>query len=334
MMLGFEQPVVLALLPLALLPLLWHGQRPVIYSALDRLPVDRVSAAFDWGLRLIGALAMAACVIGIAGVYRAEQTVERIGQGAQAVMLIDSSGSMDRPFVTGNKGTSRVPVWGTYRSKGQIARELLAAYAARRPQDMFALFVFSSNPIAVLPLTDKQAAIQAAIAAGTLERGLATTDLGAGIIQSLEFFRDKPFTGSRVMMLISDGSAVLTIPVQDRIRNLLEKYRVTLYWLYMRDQNSPGLYTSVSGTTASATAPEQQVHAFFSGMGLPYRAFSAENPSALKDAIAEVDKLQDLPIRYQDIMPRTDLSGWCFGAALAGMLAVLAARVAEVRTWP
>jgi len=328
-MLGLEQPLALLALPLALLPFVCHGQRPLAHASLTGLPPDPLSDAVDWGLRAIAALSVAALVLGIAGLYRAEQRVERIGQGAQGVMLIDSSGSMDRPFVTGNKGTSRAPVWGTYRSKGQIARELLAEYAARRRQDMNALFVFSSNPIAVLPLTDKPAAIQAAIAAGTIERGLATTDLGAGIIRSLEYFADQPFSGSRIMMLVSDGSAVLTNPVQDRIRNLLEKYRVTLYWLYLRDQHSPGLQPGRNG----AAAPEQQVHAFFSGMGLPYRAFAAEDPSALQEAIAEVDRLQNLPIRYQDIVPRVDLAGGCYAAALGGLLVLLLARLAEVEAW-
>ncbi|HMM77871.1 MAG TPA: vWA domain-containing protein [Gammaproteobacteria bacterium] len=328
-MFGLEQPLALLLLPLALLPLVFHGQRPLAHASLASLPRDPLSAAVDCSLRAVGAASIVALTLGIAGVYRAEETVERIGLGAQVVMLIDSSGSMDRPYVIGNKGTSRAPVWGTYRSKGQIARELLAAYAARRPQDMNALFVFSSNPIAVLPLTDKPAAIRAAIEAGTIERGLATTDLGAGIIRSLEFFAQQPFTGSRIMLLVSDGSAVLTIPIQDRIRNLLEQYRVTLYWLYMRDQHSPGLQPGRNG----ATAPEQQVHAFFSGMGLPYRAFAAEDPSALRDAIAEVDRLQNLPIRYQDIVPRVDLSGWCYALALAGLLVSLLARLAEVDAW-
>ena len=328
-MFGLAHPLALLLLPLALLPLYRHGQQPIPHPASDLLPADRLSTLVDWSLRALAALVMCAMTLGIAGLYRAEEKIERIGQGAQVVMLIDSSGSMDRPYVTGNKGTSRVPVWGTYRSKGQIARELLAEYAARRHQDMFALFVFSSNPIPVLPLTEKQDAIQAAIAAGMIERGLATTDLAAGIVQSLDYFKDQAFTGSRVMLLLSDGSATLTLPMQDRIRNLLEKYRVSLYWLYMLDQHSPGLTPGRNG----ATAPEQQVHEFFSTMGLPYRAYSAEDPSALKDAIAEVDKLQNLPIRYQDILPRTDLSAWCYGAALAGLVLVLLARLAEVDAW-
>jgi len=332
-MLGLAYPLALLLLPLALLPFFSHGQVPIAYSSLNLLPADRLSAVADWFLRALTALCIVTTVLGISGLYEAEQTVERLGQGAQMVMLLDSSGSMDRPFVTGNEHSSRVPYWGTYKSKGQIARDLLAEFSAQREQDMFALFVFSGNPIAVLPLTEKQAAIQAAIAAGSIERGLATTNLGGGLIQSLEFFKDKPFSGSRIVMLVSDGAARLTIPVQDQILLLMKKYQVTLYWIYLRDQHSPGLYTEVDGVSAEDVAPEQLVHKFFSEMETPYRAFAAENPEALQNAIAEVDKLQNLPIRYTDIIPKRDLSDVCYGIALVLTLLIAAAKLIEVQQW-
>jgi mxaC protein len=198
---------------------------------------------------------------------------------------------------------------------------------------MFALFVFSGNPIAVLPLTEKQELVQGAIAAGRIERGLATTNLGAGLIQSLEFFKNKPFTGSRIVMLVSDGAARLTIPIQDQIKLLMDKHRVTLYWIYLRDQASPGLYTELTADAAAETAPEQLVHKFFSEMGIPYRAFSAENPEALQDAIKAVDKLQNLPIRYKDIIPRRDLSALCYGVGLVLLLVLLAAKCSEIHLW-
>lgn len=330
---GVLYPLALLLLPLALVPLFFHGQTPITYSSLSLLPDDKASRAVGGLLRMLMIAAAVAIILGVAGLHRAEESVELIGEGAQMVMLIDSSGSMDRPFATGNESSSRAPVWGTYTSKGQIARQLLAKYAAQRPQDMFALFVFSGNPIPVHPLTEKQVVIQAAIAAGTIERGLASTDLGKGLIQSLEFFKGKPFTGSRILMLVSDGAAKLTLPVQNRIRQLLEVHRVSLYWIYLRDQHSPGLHTELTADDAVNTAPEQLVHRFFSEMNVPYRAYSAENPQALQEAIAEVDELQNLPIRYTDVIPKRDLSGWCYGAAFALLLIVLGAKLVEIRVW-
>lgn len=332
-MFGVAEPMWLLLLPLVALPLFAHGQKKLTYSSVALLPADRLSDWLGVLIRLVAASAIVAMVLGIAGLFRAEQSHDRIGEGAQMIMLLDSSGSMDRPFVTGNESSSRAAVWGTYTSKGQIARDLLAKYAAEREQDMFAMFVFSGNPIAVLPFTEKQAVVQSAIAAGRIERGLASTNLGAGLIQALEFFEGKPFTGSRIVMLVSDGAASLTLPIQDRVQQLMEKHRVTLYWMYLRDQHSPGLYSELADARAQDIAPEQLVHKFFSETGLPYRAYSAENPQALENAIGEVSKLQNLPIRYRDIVPKKDLSSLCYALGLCMLALLFAAKISEIQVW-
>lgn len=326
-------PFWLLLLPLAVMPFIKHGQRTLAYSSMALLPADKLSDFIDAILKLIMMAAIALTVIGVAGPFKPAQIVQKIGQGAQTIMLLDSSGSMDRQFLHGDDNRGRVIYWGTYTSKGQYARQMLSEYAAARAQDMFAFFVFSGNPIAVLPLTDKQDVIQSAITAGSIERGLATTNLAAGLIQSLEFFKDKPFTGSRVVLLVSDGAARLTPAMQDQIKLAFEKYQATLYWIYLRDKNSPGLHTEMSKSRAADIAPEQLVHDFFSNTGLPYRAFPAEDPSALQQAMDEVDKLQTLPIHYDDLIPREDLSKWCYLLA-AGLLALLLiAKFSEIQQW-
>lgn len=324
---------MLLLLLLALLPLWRHGQTVIDGASLAMLPDDLFSDIIDWGLRLVAAVCIAALVLGLAGMHRAEETVERIGKGAEMVVLLDSSGSMDRLFAGGNENRGRAAVWGTYVSKGQMARKLLARFAAKRPQDSFAMFAFSGNPIITLPLTTDQELIQSAIAAGGFDRGLGTTDLAAGLVRAFNFFHERPFTGSRIVLLVSDGSAALTVEMQEQVKYLMEKYRVTLYWIYLRTKFAPGLDTELDDETAQTIAPEQVVHRFFLGTGLPYRAFSAEDPDALQQAMAEVDKLQKLPIRYQDVIPRRDLAPWCFGIALAALALLLAAKALEIRQW-
>ena len=106
-MFGFSTPLGLLLLAAAALPFFVHGQTPISYSSLGLLPSDPLSSALDWLLKIITAGVFVAAALGIAGLHRAEERIERIGQGAQMVMLIDSSGSMDRPFVSGNEGRGR-----------------------------------------------------------------------------------------------------------------------------------------------------------------------------------------------------------------------------------
>jgi len=79
--------------------------------------------------------------------------------------------------------------------------------------------------------------------------------------------------------------------------------------------------------------PSQLVHNVFSRTGLPYRALPAEDPTALQQAIAEVDKLQKLPIKYQDIIPRRDLSKWFFGFAACLASVLFIAKISEIQQW-
>jgi len=88
-----------------------------------------------------------------------------------------------------------------------------------------------------------------------------------------------------------------------------------------------------SGAAQGETAPEVFLHRFFDSMGAPYKAYEADNPQALEAAIADVNRLENLPIVYRDTIPRRDLSPWCYGVALAAVLLLLAAKLMELRTW-
>lgn len=336
-MLAIEHLWGLILLPIALLPFFSAEQSSLTYSSLEMLPDDRLSRVFDFSLRFLSFVVITALVLGISGLHHPATVVEKIGQGAQTVILFDSSTSMDTPFATSGSSrggaASRVATWGTYESKGQVARKLLAKFSAERKQDLFAIFVFSRNPIPIMPLSNNQDIIQAAIKAGGYERGLGTTNLGAGLIRALHFFEDKPFKGSRLIMLVSDGAATLVNPVREEIKNLRKRYRVTLYWLYLRDQESLGLNSKVDEAIVQDTAPEQVVNQYFSEMGTPYRVFSADDPKALQDTIAEMNKLQNLPISYEETIPKQDLSRYCYGIALILLLLLTLVKFSEVRSW-
>ena len=329
-MLGVDQPAWLLLLPLAVLPLAARSSSTLTYSALDLWPTDWVSDALNVLLRLCAALTIGALILGLSGVFRVPQSVERIGQGAQIVLLLDRSSSMDRPFA-GHRHVHHSS--RQVESKGQTARRLLSEFITRRNQDLFGMLVFSTNPIQASPLTDKHSMIQASIDAGNIGRGLAKTDLGQGLIAALEFFADKTYAGSRIVMLVSDGGARLNIPTQERIKNLMQRHRVALYWIYIRTQHTPGLHADLDQDTAQELAPEQLLHQFFQSLEMPYRAYSAENPEALQQAIADVNRLQTLPIRYQEVIPKRDLSNVCYALALVLLVLLSLARILELSAW-
>jgi len=341
--LPFAWPWLLLLLPLALLPAWRRAQVPLVHSSLALLPQDRLSQWFDVSLRALAVLAGVATVLGMAGLHRPAYDVERVGQGAEIVMLVDRSLSMDQPFITAD--SIRMPPGGDiqsyYRSihkerpsKQQTARTMLSEFVAHRKNDRFAMLVFSSLPIPVLDFTGKQAAVQAAIAAGKIGRGLAETDIGLAMLAGIDSFRDRPYSGSRIMMLVSDGGDKLDVETQAQIMEQMRELRITLYWLYIRSLRSPGLADAPAGDVKSVdTAPEYFLHQFFQGMGTPYRVYEAESPESLQRAMADVSRLESMPITYADTIPRRDLSPWCYGVALACVLLLLMAKLLELRSW-
>ena len=343
---NLAHPLLLALLPLALVPLLAPAGAAIAYPWLALMPRDRPSQALGWALRGAGALALAGLVLALAGPYRAEDPVERVGRGAEIVLVLDRSRSMDQGFAggTGAKApTGTGPEAIDYymrrqqsrgESKNKVARQLLSEFAAKRPEDRFGMVVFSTLPIRVLDFTQKGEVIQAAITAGNIGRGLSETDIGLALQSALSYFEDRAYTGSRIIMLVSDGGDHVEPDAQARIRELARRYRVALYWIYIRSSNSPGLNAGGDASPAAVdSVPEYSLHRFFQTLGTPYRAYEAENPAALQSAIEDVNRLENLPITYLDTMPRRDLAPWCYAAALACVALLLGASLMELRQW-
>jgi mxaC protein len=347
-LLRFEQPWVLCLLPLALLPLRARAGQPLINAWVALLPRDRASDALDALLRGAAVLGLALLLLSLAGPYRPEYPVERVGRGAEIVLVLDRSRSMDQGFAGARLGAAPA-VKGTgpealdyYMSlspgrpreaKGTVARRLLSEFAAGRPEDRFGMVTFSTLPMRVLEFTQKNEVVQAAIGAGDIGRGLSETNIGLALQQALSFFDDRPYTGSRIVMLVSDGGDRLDEAVQEQLADAVRRQRVALYWFYLRSANSPGLLTEPGQQAAGDSAPEQALHRFFASLGTPYRAYEADNDKALRDAIADANRLENLPISYVDTVPRRELAPYGHALALLCVLLLLAAQLLEIRRW-
>jgi mxaC protein len=334
---AFSHPWALSALALALLPLL-RGVAPVLsYSSLSLIPRDWISASLAWTLRSLAAIALVAMVLGLAGMHRAEVLVERIGKGAQIVVLLDRSRSMDQSFSAGRANVDPQLFQADERRreiKGVIARRLLKEFVAKRPQDMFGWVVFSTYAIRVLDFTQKSDAIQAAIEASNIGRGLSDTDIAEGLLAALGYFEDKPYTGSRIIMLVSDGGARIDHAMRQKLAYLIKRARVSVYWLYLRTYRSPGLEPEQElPDAAQDLAPEHFLHRFFGSIGTPYRAYEAEDPASLQKAIADVNRLENLPLQFSEMLPRQDLDRRCYALALALVLVLAAAKAVEIKSW-
>ena len=345
---SFDEPGLLWLLPLALLPLWARPLRALEHAWPAFMPHDRLSNALAGALRAAGVLALTALVAGLAGPHRPEVEVERVGQGAEIVLVLDRSRSMDQGFagarpagpVPKGTGTEAIDYYSSQspgrlrNSKGKVARQMLSDFAAKRPSDRFGMIVFSTLPIRVLEFTQKDEAIQAAIAAGNIGRGLSETNIGLALQSALSYFDDQPYTGSRIVMLVSDGGDRLDAGVSEQVGYLARKHRVAIYWIYLRSANSPGLRLETGEPPENAdTVPEYALHRFFQSTGAPYRAYEASDPEALQKAMEAVNQLENLPITYLDTVPRRDLAVVPYSVALGCVLLLLAANLIELRRW-
>ena len=344
---SFDQPAWLWLLPLALLPLIARQRGALPNAWVSLLPPDRASQALQWLLRAAAVVALAAVIVAMAGPYRPEFEVERVGRGAEIVLLLDRSRSMDQSFGGGARGPavrgtgpealdyySRLRANEARETKGGVARRVLSEFAAKRPDDRFAMIVFSTLPLRLLQFTQKSEVIQAAISAGNIGRGLSETNIALALEAALGDFETRPYTGSRIVMLVSDGGDRLDPGARERIARLAQKTRAAIYWIYIRSARSPGLLPDQAEPPENAdSVPEYFLHRYFLSLGVPYRAYEAGTPDALQQALDDVNRLENLPITYQDTMPRRDLSLWGYGVALVGVLLLLGANLLELRRW-
>jgi mxaC protein len=332
--LDLAHPWVLLLLPLALLPLLRRRRDTLMFSSVRWLPADPVGrmAGFLW--RAFAVLAMLATVLALAGPGRSQTQVLKTGHGAEILVLMDRSRSMDDRMLTSDWKTLdpvvvRAQSWSRGQQKGKVARDLLAKFVADRPDDRFALMFFSANPIHVVPFTQHDEVVQAAIKAGGVGRGLSDTDVGWAMMTAIKEFDRRPYSGSRIILLVSDGGAKLDADTQREIRDGMRKNRIALNWIYLRSVNGPDFTSPHQDESMS----EIVLHRFFQTLPTPYRAYQAQTPEDLAQAIAEVGKQQNFPLDFMEQIPRADYSRRCLAFAALCCSVLLIYRCAQLRSW-
>jgi mxaC protein len=334
MNLAVTYPYVLLLLPLAVLPLLAMAQDAEGYPSLRDGKPDPLSVAVDFALRLLGAVAIASLVLGLAGLHRLGQSIERLGEGANIVLLFDRSASMNDTFA------GQAPTKSGEESKSAAAKRFLKQFVTSREHDRFGVAAFSTSPMYVLPLSDHKEATLGAIDA-IEQPGLALTNVGKGLAMALSMHDADILStqgadggiASRAIVLVSDGAAVINRKVQQKLEAAFLKRPVNLYWIFLRTENSRGIFDKPGpdDTDTPFAMPERHLHLFFENLKIPYKAFEVENPAAVGEAVAAIDKLERRPMRYDERIPQKDLSGVAYGIAGVGLLLLVLAKLAEVK---
>jgi mxaC protein len=322
---GLASPLALFLLPLALAPLLFSPLRLSPISSVAAAPQDALSTFIAWALRLFASLAIGASALAVAGPFREGRAIQRYGEGAEISILIDRSASMNETFA------GRTPAGGE-ESKASAAKRIMTDFVDRRAHDLFGVTAFSTSPIMVMPMTDHRAAVRAAIQA--IDRpGLGYTNIGRGLAMALSQFPAGGEVESHVILLVSDGAAVIDPRIQDQLRADFRKIRPNLYWLFLRTRGAKGIsdQPDAGELDTPQAMPERHLDLFFKSLGIPYRAFETEGPEAIDEALRQIDRLERRPMRYLERQPRRDLGAASFAVALVAALLLLAAKLCEVR---
>jgi mxaC protein len=323
--LDFAFPWVLVLLPLAVLPLLRRRSDTLVFSSVAWLPADELGRVAGWVARGAAALAIAAIVVGLAGPGRSQLQVLRTGSGAQILILMDRSASMDEPM--GSKGVEAP----RGDSKNNVARAALTRFVEQRPNDRLAFMMFGTNPMLAMPFTYNHRVIEAAVAATAIGRGMPDTELDRGMLAAIAQFDGRLSSGRRAIVLVSDGGALLDEPMRRRIEAGLLRNRISLYFIYLRSSVfSPDLNATMP---VSAKSAEAQLHRFFLTLKTPYRLFQAEDPKGMMAAIAEINRQQNATTTFVEHLPRQDLSLYCFALALFCSALLVLLHLLQLRSW-
>lgn len=318
---------VLLFLPLAAIPLLLERTHSRSYSWTHLLPRDRLSDLIGILLKILAVLALLFIVLGIAGPHTPAEQVERVGEGAQIVLTIDRSASMDDPF-SGSAVSGRAG-----ESKSAAARRLITDFVNQRKNDMFGMVTFSNSAMYVMPLTQSREAIRAAIdAAGG--PGLFQTNIGSGLTSALGMFDKTPDSGSRAIVLLSDGAGRMGDNAQQKIRDWLDRMHVTLYWIVLRQPGAISIFDKdYKPPEDQALPPSIELHQYFQTLRSGYQPYEADDPQSLALAIEDINRKEKKPIRYLEQIPGKDYTTLCFGLAALMIAALLGIKLLEVKSW-
>jgi mxaC protein len=319
-------PWVLWFLPLAFIPLIFKETSLQYYSWNEMIPKDRLSRIIAIILKFIATLILITIILGLSGPHSQQREIEKTGIGAQIGLVLDRSASMDDPFAGNDQ--SKVG-----EMKSAAAARLITDFVNSRTNDMIGMVSFSNSAMYVLPLTDNKNAIISAVRA-TAGNALFQTNIGSGLTTGAELFNKVPDSGSRAVILLSDGGGRIDAATQEKIKDWFGRLKISLYWIVLRQPGGISIFnTSFKARDDDALPPQIELNEFFKSLNSPFQAYEAEDPRTLQKAIEDINQKEKKPIKYFEKIPGQDYSTHCFVTAALLMIALLTLKLIEVRSW-
>ena len=193
------------------------------------------------------------------------------------------------------------------------ARRTLAQFVLRRPEDRFALVLFSAHPVTLSPLTSDHTRLLRMLARLDLDSRDDGTAIGSALMTAVRRLEDSP-ARSRVILLITDG-------VQNRGRVTPQEAAEEAH------HNGIRIHTVALGTDGESLVPlegggfarlrVEVDHATLKEIAhlTGGESFSAEDPGGLARSLAAVDQLEKTLLPVDPPTEGQPLARWCLLAA-------------------
>jgi mxaC protein len=322
-------PMILLLLPLMLLP--WFSRTQVKTIAYANfMPIDPLSNFIGLILKSLASVIFICLITSLAGPYIPEKVIQRLGSGAEVLMLVDRSRSMDDPFSSGDKAVAASRSVGKDNSKRRIANKYLLAFVNKRPDDRFGFILFSNKALDILPLTYNKDSVRATIKASSLGKGLSETNIAKALIKAAEMYSKQHYRGSRTVLLVSDGGQEMTAEEKQTITALYKQENLSLYWIYMGQIRGLALNIQNNDHAWAADRPEKKLHAFFESINIPYRVFETDSVTSFSATMDTIDKQQNQTLIVEELIPHESKSATFLWVAMIAMLLLLIAQLYTV----
>tara|TARA_B100000035_G_scaffold167929_1_gene143310 strand:- start:6960 stop:7934 length:975 start_codon:yes stop_codon:yes gene_type:complete len=321
---NFINSWILFFLPLIFIPFIFFQINNNKYSWNEMLPEDFISSFVSFLLKILSSLIIGLLIVLLAGPYSDQKVVERIGEGAQIGLVLDRSASMDDPFAGGGDKAGE--------TKSGAASRLIIDFFESRSNDMVGVVTFSNSAMFVLPLTQNKDAIKAAVNA-TSGNALFQTNIGAGLTSSAALFKEVADSGSRAIILLSDGAGRIDANTQQKIKDWFDRFQIGLYWIVLREPGGLSIFDEdFVPNQAHQVPPQLELYDFFKTFRSPFKAYEAEDPKSLETAINDINLKEKKPIIYTERIPGQDYSVplIILTLILSGLLLLL--KLLEVRT--
>ena len=283
----------LFLLPLAILPFFLSVSDKFIISNINIFHNDKFSQKIHLVTKIIMSLIIIISILILANPWSKSSSITQVGKGAQLVFVIDRSVSMSKPFIGDDKNKSEI--------KSLATRRILKSFIQGRPLDMLGIVGFSNSALYGSKITKNRDYTYAAIDAAT-RSSVNQTNIGSGLTSGLFMFSEIETTGSQALVLLSDGAGKISNRVKKKISKILSEEKINLYWIIIKEPNDVSLFSGNS--YAEGREPTViKLDLFFKSLNTEYKAYEAENPDALSNAIKDIDSKEKKPIKIEKDIP-------------------------------